>query len=232
MIPKHLRDSLDTRLPQGAKPELEAGESPELAARIIRDHDAFDATVTALKGVAIMLNTELSKYESEPWAQRVRAALALVDGPREAKMTTEVNKPRDAHDTCAYVHARIGMRCGGCRANHDLAYTDHEFKEFADVPATDDSAEKPTRQVAEEIVQRHTGESVTFAALINDIDDALRNRNRRAAEIADERAAFNARMRDGYRAEGSVRLADLKDTRRDEAEVIASAIRGKPGPQG
>lgn len=30
----------------------------------------------ALRGVAIMLNTELERYESEPWAQRVRAALA------------------------------------------------------------------------------------------------------------------------------------------------------------
>jgi hypothetical protein len=29
----------------------------------------------ALRGVAIMLNTELERYESEPWAQRVRAAL-------------------------------------------------------------------------------------------------------------------------------------------------------------
>lgn len=29
----------------------------------------------ALKGVAIMLNTELEKYDSEPWAQRVREAI-------------------------------------------------------------------------------------------------------------------------------------------------------------
>lgn len=29
----------------------------------------------ALKGVAIMLNTELDGYEDEPWARRVRAAL-------------------------------------------------------------------------------------------------------------------------------------------------------------
>lgn len=30
----------------------------------------------ALRGVAIMLNTELQKYDKEPWAQRVRAALS------------------------------------------------------------------------------------------------------------------------------------------------------------
>jgi hypothetical protein len=29
----------------------------------------------ALRGVSIMLNTELEKYEEEPWAQRVRTAL-------------------------------------------------------------------------------------------------------------------------------------------------------------
>lgn len=29
----------------------------------------------ALRGVAIMLNTELERYNDEPWAQRVRAAI-------------------------------------------------------------------------------------------------------------------------------------------------------------
>lgn len=40
--------------------------------------------------------------------------------------------PRSAADTCAYVHERVGIRCGGNRVNHDLQYADHEFKEFAD----------------------------------------------------------------------------------------------------
>lgn len=38
--------------------------------------EAIEANKEALRGVAIMLNTELAKYENEPWAQRVRAALA------------------------------------------------------------------------------------------------------------------------------------------------------------
>lgn len=38
-----------------------------------------DKLVEALKGVAIMLNTELERYEQEPWAQRVRNALATVE---------------------------------------------------------------------------------------------------------------------------------------------------------
>lgn len=39
----------------------------------------------ALKGVAIMLNTELEKYDNEPWAQRVRAAITTSEqeGRRE-----------------------------------------------------------------------------------------------------------------------------------------------------
>jgi hypothetical protein len=34
----------------------------------------------ALRGVAIMLNTELKSYEGEPWAQKVRAELAKAGG--------------------------------------------------------------------------------------------------------------------------------------------------------
>src|SRR5689334_22951264 len=49
---------------------------PEHAAQIVRDHSAVPKLVEALKGVAIMLNTELEKYDSEPWAKRVHAALA------------------------------------------------------------------------------------------------------------------------------------------------------------
>lgn len=41
-----------------------------------------EAMVEALKGVAIMLNTSLEKYDSEPWAQRVRAVLERVGGER------------------------------------------------------------------------------------------------------------------------------------------------------
>lgn len=58
---------------------LEPGEAERIAARIARDHSAVPKLIEALKGVAIMLNTELERYESEPWAQRVRAALADSD---------------------------------------------------------------------------------------------------------------------------------------------------------
>lgn len=43
---------------------------------IVRAANDYEADKKALRGVAIMLNTELAKYETEPWAQRVRAALA------------------------------------------------------------------------------------------------------------------------------------------------------------
>lgn len=43
---------------------------------MVRAANDYDADKEALRGVAIMLNTELAKYEDEPWAQRVRAALA------------------------------------------------------------------------------------------------------------------------------------------------------------
>lgn len=41
---------------------------------IVRAVNGYEADKEALCGVAIMLNTELAKYENEPWAQRVRAA--------------------------------------------------------------------------------------------------------------------------------------------------------------
>lgn len=63
--------------------------------------------------------------------------------------------------------------------------------------------------------------------LASAVVSALQSRDERAAKIADERAAFNSRLRDGYRASQEHKYADLKDTRRDEAEIIASAIRGK-----
>lgn len=63
---------------------LQANRAPSVAdmKAVARRFNALVAAVAALKGVSIMLNTELAKYESEPWAQRVRAALALVDGPQ------------------------------------------------------------------------------------------------------------------------------------------------------
>lgn len=57
--------------------------SIDYADQIVNDHNQHaqlveqrDCCLEALKGVAIMLNTELEGYEQEPWAQRVRAALA------------------------------------------------------------------------------------------------------------------------------------------------------------
>lgn len=61
--------------------------------------------------------------------------------------------------------------------------------------------------------------------LIERFLSALRNEREICAKVADERAAFNARQRDQYRSQHESRFADLKDTRRDEAEVIARAIR-------
>lgn len=77
--------AIDVSYPEGRKHygQVVVFESPELAVQIVRDHSALDVAIPALKGVAIMLNTELARYESEPWAQRVRAALALVDGPQQ-----------------------------------------------------------------------------------------------------------------------------------------------------
>lgn len=60
---------------------LQASRAPSVEDMkgIAKKFNALDAAIPALKGVAIMLNTELAKYESEPWAQRVRAALSAVD---------------------------------------------------------------------------------------------------------------------------------------------------------
>lgn len=46
---------------------------------MLRAANDYEADKEALRGVAIMLNTKLAEYENEPWAQRVRAALADVD---------------------------------------------------------------------------------------------------------------------------------------------------------
>lgn len=47
---------------------------------------------------------------------------------------------------------------------------------------------------------------------------------RRASEIVKERAAFNSRQRDRYRASHEHKFAELKDTRRDEGEIIVKEI--------
>lgn len=54
--------------------------SEEIAAQIVAGHKAAKSQallVEALRGVAIMLNTELESFEGEPWAQRVRTALRV-----------------------------------------------------------------------------------------------------------------------------------------------------------
>lgn len=67
------------------------GCRPEDAAQIITEHNQHailieqrERALEALKGVAIMLNIELEKYDSEPWAQRVRAAIATIEQEGEA----------------------------------------------------------------------------------------------------------------------------------------------------
>ena len=55
---------------------LESDNHANDAEFIVRCVNSHDALVEAAKGVAIMLNTELERYENEPWAQRIRAALA------------------------------------------------------------------------------------------------------------------------------------------------------------
>lgn len=56
---------------------LQANRPPSVSDMegVARKFNRLDIAFEALRGVAIMLNTELSKYENEPWAQRVRAAL-------------------------------------------------------------------------------------------------------------------------------------------------------------
>lgn len=55
---------------------IPVGTNQANARFIVRAVNEYDANKEALRGVAIMLNTELAKYENEPWAQRVRACLA------------------------------------------------------------------------------------------------------------------------------------------------------------
>lgn len=92
------------------------------------------------------------------------------------------------------------------------------------------------KEIAEGVTAKHFGPRGTqltggiYERLIADIEQALRDRDERAAKIADERAAFNTRMRDRYRLENP-RLADFKELRREEASVIASEIRRDDDPR-
>jgi hypothetical protein len=94
--------------------------------------------------------------------------------------------------------------------------------------------EKSPREISTEIVDEHLDEMMTpreYAAtarsLIEAIEKALRDRDERAARIADKFAAQNH--------EGAVKAArrkdmgthDVLDSCKREAEAIASAIRGK-----
>lgn len=72
---------LDYQKPDGQ--QIATADNEEAARTIVRALNANDASVEALKGVAIMLNTQLASYESEPWALRVRAALALANKESE-----------------------------------------------------------------------------------------------------------------------------------------------------
>ena len=83
--------------------------------------------------------------------------------------------------------------------------------------------EKSPREVAQLFLDKWH----IYANPLDAVELLIKGRDERAAKIADERAAFNARLRDGYKADHNYKFADLKDTRRDEAEMIASAIRGK-----
>ena len=49
-------------------------------------------------------------------------------------LTRQAPASRKISDVCAYVHERIGIRCGGLRSDHGTKYVDHEFKPFADAP--------------------------------------------------------------------------------------------------
>lgn len=82
---------------------------------------------------------------------------------------------------------------------------------------------KSIREIAEEIAEGWTNEEYHNAKLADRIEKALRDRDDRAAKIADERAAFNRRLA-ATRQIGDP-MADLKFTRADEAEIIAGEIR-------
>lgn len=86
------------------------------------------------------------------------------------------------------------------------------------------------RETAERIAAPTIGKvaPAVYREIVADIEQALRNRDERAAKIADERAAFNRRLAHGSKISDAIdsRVADLKLTRADEAEVIASEIRG------
>lgn len=77
-------------------------------------------------------------------------------------------------------------------------------------------------EVAERIAKAHAP-AFYQGALSRDILSALRNERERAAKVADERAAFNKRLMRTHNIGDP--MADLKQTRADEAEIIAKEIR-------
>lgn len=86
-----------------------------------------------------------------------------------------------------------------------------------------------SRDYAKEIndyTERHNLMDKDAAFFQQLVREALRDERERSAKIADERAAFNRRLARG-RINDTVdsRVADLKLTRADEAEVIAKEIR-------
>jgi len=62
-----------------SEPEDEDYANAQFICRAVNSHDAL---VEALKGVSIMLNTALVSHESEPWAIRVREAIALTESEK------------------------------------------------------------------------------------------------------------------------------------------------------
>ena len=85
--------------------------------------------------------------------------------------------------------------------------------------------EKSPREIVHLIVKRYLDNDINDHQLENELEKALRDRDERAAKIADERAAFNRRLAKTHGIGDP--MADLKFTRADEAEVIAGEIRGK-----
>lgn len=96
-----------------------------------------------------------------------------------------------------------------------------------------DIKQESRREIAVAIVRKHY-EIVADVALapsqrrlVDAFEAALNDERERAAKVADERAAFNRRLAHGSKISDTIdsRVADLKLTRADEAEVIAGEIR-------
>jgi len=85
--------------------------------------------------------------------------------------------------------------------------------------------EKSPREIVHLIVKRYLDDRINDHQLENELEQALRDRDERAAKIADERAAFNRRLAKTHPIGDP--MADLKFTRAAEAEIIADDIRGK-----